>query len=305
MWSSSSPGRIAARRLLRNPIAVLSSIFVVAMIFCAIFAPFIAPFRYDYEDTSHYTSTPSRPDTRHLLGTDTLGEDVLSRLIYGSRISLTVATVTIIIECIIGLPLGLAAGFYGGFIDTALMRITDAMFAFPDILLAILLRAVIAPPSGQPLPAYINLGTLFFALGMVGWPPLARLVRGQALSLRGKEYVDAARLAGVNDGTIVVRHLLPNLLGPIVVQITQDVAGVILAEATLSFLGLGVQPPFPSWGHMIYEALPQMQVFPLLMIAPGLLLAAAVLTFNFLGDALRDALDPRTSTLQTGGRKTK
>ncbi len=293
---------MAVRRLVRNPIAILSSTFIFAMIFCAIFAPIIAPFRYDYEDTSHYTSTPSRPDSRHLLGTDTLGEDVLSRLIYGSRISLSVAAVTIIIECIIGLPLGLVAGYYGGFIDTALMRITDAMFAFPDILLAILLRAVIAPPSGQPLPAYVNLGTLFFALGMVGWPPLARLVRGQALSLRGREYVDAARLAGVRDGTIVVRHLIPNLMGPVVVQITQDVAGVILAEATLSFLGLGVQPPFPSWGHMIYEALPQMQVFPLLMIAPGLLLAAAVLAFNFLGDALRDALDPRTSSLQTGGR---
>ncbi len=290
------------RRLVRNPIAVLSCTFIAVMIFCAIFAPIIAPFRYDYEDTSHYVSTPSRPDSRHLLGTDTLGEDVLSRLIYGSRISLSVAVVTIFIECIIGLPLGLAAGYYGGFIDTALMRVTDAMFAFPDILLAILLRAVISPPSGQPLPAYINLGTLFIALGMVGWPPLARLVRGQALSLRGREYVDAARLAGVRDGTIIVRHIVPNLIGPVVVQITQDVAGVILAEATLSFLGLGVQPPFPSWGHMIYEALPQMQVFPLLMIAPGLLLAAAVLAFNFLGDALRDALDPRTSTLQTGGR---
>ncbi len=281
------------RRLRQSKIALFCLGYLMLLCILAIFAPQIAPYHYDHEDTARYASTPSPPDAYHWLGTDTLGQDVLSRIIYGSRVSLGVSLVTICIEVLVGLPLGLAAGYYGGFTDTALMRITDAMFAFPDILLAILLRAVIAPPAGHPLPAFINLLTLFFALGMVGWPSLARLVRGQALSLRNREYVDAARALGVDSPTIIRRHILPNLLGPVLVQVTQDVAGVALAEATLSFLGLGVQPPYPSWGSMINQALPQIQVYPLLLIGPGLALAVTVMAFNFLGDALNDAFNPR------------
>jgi ABC-type dipeptide/oligopeptide/nickel transport system permease subunit len=282
------------------------------VVFLALFAHQIAPYAYDFEDTHRYTTLPvpapnyrqalgylvhldfkrlHAMDFRHPLGTDDLGQDVLSRLIYGARVSLGVAVVTVALEALIGLPLGLLAGYYGGWIDSVLMRLTDVMFAFPDLLLAILLRAAISA-GAQPLPPTLSLLALFFALGVVGWPALTRLVRGQALALRQKEFIEAAQAVGARHRSIIWRHVLPNLLGPLIVQVTQDIAGVILAEATLSFLGLGAQP-FPSWGRMIEEALPQMQAHPLLLIAPGLLLAATVMAFNFLGDALRDALDPR------------
>ncbi len=280
-------------KFFRNIVNLVSAAYIVLLLLVALFAPVIAPYHYDFEDTTRYSVTPSPPDKNHWLGTDEVGEDVLSRLMYGARVSLGVALVAVTIEICIGLPFGLAAGFYGRFTDTVLMRFTDGMFAFPDILLAILLRAAIAPPSGQPLPPTLNIATLFLALGVVQWPSLARLVRGQAMSLRDREFVDAARVSGMRNGAIIRRHILPNLAGPVVVQITQDLAGVILAEATLSFLGLGVLPPYPSWGYMIYDALPQMQAHPILLLAPGILLALTVMAFNFLGDGLSDYMDPK------------
>lgn len=289
---SLSPGKDALRRLRRNPMAVLSGLYILLVVFMALFAPLVTPYAFDYEDTHRYASLPAPPDRHHLLGADSLGQDVVSRLIYGARVSLGVSLVTVLIEVLIGVPLGLAAGYFAGRVDLTLMRFTDVMFAFPDLLLAILLRAIVA--SGrQALPPTLNLLTLFFALGVVGWPPIARLVRGQALALRGKEFIEAARANGARDGAILWKHLLPNLLSPIIVQVTQDIAGVMLAESTLSFLGLGVQPPFPSWGRMIDEALPYKETQPLLLIVPSLALAITVMAFNFFGDALRDALDPR------------
>ena len=166
------------------------------------------------------------------------------------------------------------------------------MFAFPDLLLAILLTAVVRS-GASAVPPWVNFATLFFALGVVSWPGMSRLVRGQTLSLREKEFVEAARATGVRDKQIMRRHILPNLMGTVIVQATQDMAGVILGEATLSFLGLGVQPPFPSWGRMIDDALPYKEVHPLLLFAPSIALALTVMAFNFFGDALRDALDPR------------
>jgi ABC-type dipeptide/oligopeptide/nickel transport system permease subunit len=289
-WSA-SPGAEAWRRLRRNPVAVACSLYMLGLLLVALFAHFLAPYAYDAMDTK-YASLPAPPDARHWLGTDNLGQDVLSRLLYGAQVSLTVAIVVILLEGLIGVTLGLVAGYYGGWIDLLLMRLTDVMFAFPDILLAILLRAVIMS-SARAVSLSINLGTLIVALGVVGWPGIARLVRGQALALRSKEFIEAARANGVRDRHILLRRLLPNLLGPIIVQATQDVAGVILAEATLSFLGIGVPPPFPSWGRMINDALPAMRVHPLLLLAPSLVLALTVMAFNFFGDALRDALDPR------------
>jgi oligopeptide transport system permease protein len=239
---------------------------------------------YSYKfTTGDYRQGPS---ARHWLGTDDGGYDTLTRLAVGARISLSVGVGVEIIVLLVGITVGLLAGYYGRATDTALMRLTDMMFAFPDILLAILIMAT----QGR------SLGNLFIALSVTGWPGLARLVRGQALSLRNREFIEAARAIGLPSGQIIWRHLLPNLLSPIIVASTIDIAGIIIAEATLSFLGIGVQPPLPSWGSMISVPL-QSQFYltqPIVVIAPAVALGLTVLSLNFLGDALRDVLDPRT-----------
>ncbi len=284
---SGSPSADAFRRLRRNPVAVVSGTIIILMIILAIFAPLIAPYAYDAQDRS-YALLPAPADARHRLGTDQLGQDTLSRLIYGARVSLAVGVIVQLIEVTIGIALGLLAAYKGGLWDTILMRVTDAMFAFPDLLFAILLVGIFRPSSiaGSFL-------TVFVALAVVGWPGMARLVRGQALALREKEYVEAARAVGVSGWGIVTRHLLPNMLSPIIVAVTVDIANVILAEATLSFLGIGIQDPYPSWGKMISKARDYMRSNPMLILYPSLALGMTVLAFNFFGDALRDALDPR------------
>ena len=287
-----SPGAEAWRRLRRNPVAMVCGLYILLVALVAVFAPLVAPYSYEFLDTKRYASLPALPDAHHRLGTDNLGHDVLSQLLYGARVSLGVSLVVVFLELLIGVTLGLIAGYYGGWRDLLLGRLTDIMFAFPDLLLAILLTAVIRS-GNKAIPPHYSVLTLFFALGVVGWPGMARLVRGQALALREKEFIEAARAMGVRDSSILWRHLLPNLLSPIIVQATQSIAGVILAEATLSFLGLGVQPPYPSWGRMINDALPYMRPQPLLLLVPSVFLALTVMAFNFFGDALRDALDPR------------
>ena len=287
-----SPRAEALRRLRRNPIAIVCAVYIFVLLFVAVFANFIAPYDYDFQDTARYANLPAPPDAKHILGVDHLGRDILSRLLYGARISLSVSLVVVSLEIVIGVSLGLIAGYRGGRTDMVLMRFTDVMFAFPDLLLAILLSAAVR--SGiTALPTWVSFFTLFFALGVVAWPGMARLVRGQSLQLRNREFVEAARSLGVKESVILRRHLLPNISSPIIVQVTQDVAGMILAEATLSFLGLGVPPPFASWGRMIFEALPYKEVYPSLLVIPSLVLGLTVMAFNFLGDALRDALDPR------------
>ena len=282
---STSPAEEAWRRLRRNPMAVLSGILIVFMVLVALIGPFFAPHTYDAQDRANALVGPG---PKHPLGTDNLGQDTLSRLIYGARVSLTVGVVVELIEVIIGVTLGLLAAYKGGLWDKILMRITDAMFAFPDLLFAILLVGIVRPSS--PIGSFL---TVFIALALVGWPGMARLVRGQALALREKEYVEAARAIGVSGWGIATRHLLPNMLSPILVAVTVDIAAVIMAEATLSFLGIGIQPPYPSWGRMISDARPYMQSHATLLIYPSIALALTVMAFNFFGDALRDALDPR------------
>ena len=278
-----SLGRQVWRHLLRNPLAVTSLVVLTVIILMAIFYPLVSPYRYDHQ-TNDY-SVPS--SVRHWLGTDDSGYDTLTRLAVGARISLTVGVGVEAIVLFVGGLVGLVAGFYGKWLDTGLMRLTDLMFAFPDILLAILIMGMIKDPS---------LLNIFAALGVTGWPGMARLIRGQALSLRGREYVEAARALGVPNGRIILRHILPNLLSPIIVAATIDIAGVIIAEATLSFLGIGVQDPMPSWGKMISVPLESgyYRSHPELVIYPALCLSLTVLALNFLGDALRDALDPRS-----------
>lgn len=278
------------RRLRRNRVAVICLVYILLLILMGLFANFIAPRGYDAPD---FANRFVPPNSKSLLGTDNQGRDVFSRLIYGTRVSLGVALVVVTIEALLGITLGLVAGYFGGRVDLLLMRVTDVVFSIPDILLAILLVAAIQPGPGKIVAPELSILMLFVALGIVYWPGLARLVRGQALALRSREFVEAARAIGVPNSQILWRHLLPNISGPIIVQLTQDIAQVMLAEATLSFLGLGVQPPYPSWGQMIRAGLDHKETYPYLLIAPAVVLGLTVMAFNFFGDALRDALDPR------------
>ncbi|MBM3494467.1 MAG: ABC transporter permease [Armatimonadetes bacterium] len=275
----------ALQRLRRNPAAVVSAAMIASLVFAAVFAPWLSGHAYDAADRANVLVGPM---PGHLLGTDNHGQDLWARLLFGARVSLAIGIIVEAIEVLIGVTLGMLAAYKGGVWDTVLMRVTDAMFAFPDLLFAILLVGILRPTS--PFAGFL---TVFVALALVNWPSMARIVRGQALAVREKEFVEAARAIGVPDREIVFRHLLPNILSPILVAATVDIANVVLAEATLSFLGIGIQPPFPSWGRMISDALPYLRSAPMLLVYPAVALALLVLSFNFLGDALRDALDPR------------
>lgn len=278
----------ALERLRRNPVAMASAAVLLAMAAVAVLAPFLAPYSFDFQDRDRYTVLPAPADARHLLGTDQLGQDLLSRLMYGAAVSLSVGIVVELLEVLVGVSLGLLAGYRGGMWDKLLMRFTDAMFAFPDLLFAILLVGIFRPADPR-----LSFMVVFVALAVTNWPGMARLVRGQVLAMREKEFVEAARAIGASDWTIATRHILPNILSPIIVAATVNIANVILAEATLSFLGIGIQPPYPSWGRMINDALPFLRSYPMLLFYPALCLGLVVLALNFLGDALRDALDPR------------
>ena len=279
--------RSLAGKLRQNPLAFASLVFLLVLVLVALLAPVLAPYPFAKQTLSDKLQGPSHA---HLLGTDELGRDTFSRLLYGARISLTVAASVEAVVLVLGLTVGLLAGFFGGLLDTVLMRATDVMLAFPDILLAILLLGTFGAAAAQPA---VSLLLVITALGVTGWPPLARLVRGQVLGLRKREFVEAARALGATDGRILWRHILPNLLSPILVAVTVDIAGIILAEATLSFLGIGVQRPYPSWGRMVNDALEYYKTEPRLLILPSVVLSLTVLALNFLGDGLRDALDPR------------
>ena len=275
------------QRIAANKIALASIIFLGLLILAAAFVPMLLPFGYEQQ----------LPDSRllppggiHILGTDDLGRDILTRVLVGARISLMVA---VSVECVVvflGLTVGLIAGYRGGWIDSLLMRVTDVLLAFPDVLLAILLLGTLGATSSRPETSAM---LVVISLGVTGWPPLARLVRGQVVALRQREFVDAARSIGSGHGRILLHHILPNLVSPIIVAVTVDAAGVILAEATLSYLGIGVQRPMPSWGRMINDALDYYKSEPRLVIVPATMLSLTVIALNFLGDGLRDALDPR------------
>ncbi|MBI3362633.1 MAG: ABC transporter permease [Chloroflexi bacterium] len=290
----------AGRRLIKNKAAVLGLAIICLLLVVTLFAPSLAPYGYATQDLERVTAGPSAV---HLLGTDQLGRDVLSRLIYGARISITVGLIAQIILLLIGVPLGALAGYFGGWLDTLIMRVVDILFAFPDLLFVILimsyLRGVLAKIQEGPLLILVNLDAMsggligvFAALGLTNWLTVARLVRGQILSLREKEYVEAAHSVGATDWRILRAHLLPNALAPIIIAATFGIPQAIMLEAGLSFLGLGVRPPMPSWGIMIAEGVGTLQAYPHLLTFPALALALTLLSFNFLGDGLRDALDP-------------
>lgn len=295
LWSD------AWRRLLRNRMAAVSLVYVVALLAVAVLAGLLAPYPFDRQDLDQ---TDLGASAAHVFGTDNLGRDQLSRIVFGSRISLAVAAVDVLIVLGIGVPLGLVAGFFGRWLDALIMRTVDVLLAFPNLLLIIVvityLRAVLDQPEG---PALAVIGALdkvsggllgvFIALGLVSWLTVARLVRAQVMSLKEKEFVEAARMIGARNGRIIVRHLLPNTLAPVIVAATFGIPGAIATEAGLSFLGLGVRPPLPSWGILIAEGVRTMRAFPHELLFPAGILAITLVCFNFLGDGLRDALDPR------------
>jgi ABC-type dipeptide/oligopeptide/nickel transport system permease subunit len=255
---------------------------VVLLVLLAVAAPLVArhdPLRIDL------INQLSAPSSRHWLGTDIQGRDVWARLVYGARISLSVGIVSQGIALLLGVSLGLVAGYYGRWIDELVMRLADVTLAFPTLLLLIAMVAALQP----------SLGVVFVTIGVVGWAGMARLVRGQVLVVRQLEYVQASRALGGRDLRIILVHVLPGVLAPVIIAATLGVAGAIIAESSLSFLGLGVQPPTPSWGAMIADGrdLSQLRHAPWTSLCPGLAIGAAVLGFNLLGDALRDALDPR------------
>ena len=293
--AATGPWREAAGRLFKNKLAVVGLVIVVLFLFCGIFGPLIAPWDYKVQDLQAVFANGNRPlppfSPNHILGTDALGRDLLSRLLDGARISVTVAFVVQIVIVLIGVPLGAIAGWFGGRIDNALMRLTDVFYAFPDLLFIILLSVAFRETAfGQALD---GLFLVFVAIGLVGWVTVARLTRGQLLSLKETEFVEAAKAIGVSDTKIVTRHLLPNGMGPILVAITLGIPSAILAEATLAFIGVGVQPPRASWGSLIADGQKYIRSEPHLVLFPAIFIALALIGFTFLGDGLRDALDPK------------
>ena len=270
------------RRLLGDNRARFGLAVVVIMTLAAIAAPLITA-----QDPLHIDLSQllQRPSAEHWLGTDVQGRDIWSRLVYGARVSLTVGLISQGIALLLGVTLGLLAGYYGGWVDEVIMRLADVTLAFPTLLLLIAMVAAFQP----------SMGVVFATIGVVGWAGMARLVRGQVLVVRQLEYVQAIRALGARDWRIMLGHVLPNVIAPVVIAATLGVAGAIMAEAALSFLGLGVPPPAPSWGSMIADGrdLDQLRRAPWTSVFPGMAIGAAVLGFNLLGDALRDALDPK------------
>ena len=275
-------------RLRRNKLAVAGGIIIIIVALAAIFAPWITHYNYAFQD---YSAVMQPPSTAHWFGTDELGRDVFARMLYGARTSLAVGLFTQLIVILIGLPIGAFAGFIGGKVDNLLMRFVDIMYAFPDILLIILLSAVMRETSFAKIGGGIFV--IFLAIGFVNWVGISRLIRGQVLSLKQRDFVTAARALGGDSRYITLRHVLPNALGPVIVAITFGVPRAIFAEAALSYIGIGIKPPTPSWGAMIRDGFTVMSSYPHLVIIPAVAIALLMLAFTFLGDGLRDALDPR------------
>ena len=276
LWSD------AFYRLSRNRAAIFGGIILLMLIILAVLAPLIAPYSYSYQDLNLGASPPS---AEHWLGTDILGRDLLSRILYGARISLLVGFVATGVALIIGVSWGIVAGYLGGRVDSIMMRIVDVLYGFPFIIFIILLMVIFGR----------NLWLLFGAIGAVEWLTMARIVRGQVIGLKNQEFVMAAKAMGVSNFSMFRRHLLPNILGPIAVYATLTIPQVMLLEGFLSFLGLGIQPPMSSWGTLIKDGVESMEEYSWLLVYPGITFTITLFALNFFGDGLRDALDPKTS----------
>jgi oligopeptide transport system permease protein len=275
----------AWRRFRRNRLAVTSLTTVVILILAAIAAPLLQRIGLLSDPTAqdvviNYAAVGS---PHHLLGTDELGRDVLSRVVFGAQISLTIGFLVQAIVLVIGGTIGLTAGYFGGWVDNALMRFTDIMYAFPDLLFVLIIVAALGP----------SMVNIFVAIGLVYWVGLARILRGQVLSIKEKEFIEAAHAAGSAPSKIILKHLLPNSLGPVIVVLTFGIPAAIFTEAVLDFIGVGIRPPTPTWGQMVFEGYAAADAYPSLVLIPCIALSITMLAFNFIGDGLRDALDPR------------
>jgi len=278
--ASAGLARDALRRLWRNPGAAVGAVVLTAMVLLAVFAPVIAPYDPIAQDSQ---AIRARPSADHLFGADTFGRDIFSRVLYGGRQSLPVGLVAVAIAAVAGVALGLVAGYYGRWVDGVIMRCVDLMLAFPGILLAMALVAILGT----------SLFNLMLAVGIASIPEYTRVVRGTVLSAREAEYVTAARVSGARDSTLMLRHILPNVLPPVIVLATLGIAGAIILGSTLSFLGLGIKPPEAEWGNMLSDGRSMMRHFWWVSFFPGLAIMVTVLAINLVGDGLRDALDPR------------
>ena len=271
----------ARRRLLGNRGAAISAVVLALLVLAAAIGPFLSPFSYDAVDKIDIWTPPLFHG--HLFGTDALGRDILARTLIGLRVSLAVGVTATFVSLVIGVAYGSTAGWIGGRIDELMMRVVEVLYALPFIFFVILLMVTFGK----------NFILLFVAIGAVEWLTMARIVRGQTLSLKEKEFIEAARAAGLTGPSIVARHIAPNLLGPVVVYVTLTIPGVLLAESFLSFLGLGVQEPLTSLGTLISQGARDMELAPWTLIFPSIVMAVTLMSFNFLGDGLRDAIDPK------------
>jgi oligopeptide transport system permease protein len=280
------PGRSlwvdAWQRLLKNKAAVVSGIIMTLVVVLVVVGPFLLPWEADFTDWDH-TSSPPSLETGHWFGTDSVGRDLLVRTLEGGRISLLVGLVATLVSLLIGVTYGAIAGYYGGMTDRVMMRIVDIIYALPFMFLVILLMVVFGR----------HIVLIFVAIGAVNWLDMARIVRGQTLSLKNTEFVEAARACGVDHAAIIRRHIIPNLLGVVMVYVTLTIPQVILVESFLSFLGLGVQEPMSSWGALVNDGAQDMETAPWTLIFPAVFLSVTLYCFNYIGDGMRDALDPK------------
>lgn len=271
----------ARRRLMRNKAAVTGMVTLAVLVLAAIVGPWLSPFTYDQVNKSDVWLPPLA--NGHLMGSDALGRDLLTRLLIGLRVSLAIGFVATFVSLVIGVAWGAVAGYVGGKLDEVMMRFVDVLYSLPFIFFVILLMVTFGS----------NIILIFVAIGAVEWLTMSRIVRGQTLTLKHKEFVEAARASGLNRGAIIARHIVPNLLGPVVVYVTLTIPAVILAESFLSFLGLGVQPPMASLGALIAGGASDMELAPWLLIFPSIVMVTTLMSFNFIGDGLRDAIDPK------------
>ncbi|HEX3755775.1 MAG TPA: ABC transporter permease subunit [Rhizomicrobium sp.] len=281
----------ARRRLMRNRAAMTSVTLLTLIALMAVFAPFLSQYPYDAIDYNVISCAPDwgpaaaacTAGGTHWFGTDAVGRDLFVRVLYGARVSLAVGLIATLVSLLIGVIYGATAGYVGGRIDALMMRVVDVLYSLPFIFFVIILMVIFDR----------NFVLLFVAIGAVEWLTMARIVRGQTLSIKQKEFIEAARAGGVSGRDIILRHVIPNVVGPVVVYVTLTVPGVILTESFLSFLGLGIQEPLTSWGVLIFDGSEQMEAAPWMLIFPALFMAVTLFCFNFIGDGLRDALDPK------------